>query len=157
MIFKRENFYRTATLVGKLQLLAYFETWMVSCQKHTPKVFYKKTVLKNFAIFTGKNLCWSLLTCKRLQRRCFLVNIVKYFRRPILKAIYERHSWIKQEIINYQTKLFILVKRLRQNLRHNQVYEKFAFRSHHKSIFKTTANYTIVNLICWYNNYNINH
>ena len=24
-------------------------------------VFYKKAVLKNFAIFTGKHLCWSLV------------------------------------------------------------------------------------------------
>ena len=39
--------------------------------------------LKNFSIFTGKHLCWSLFAglqgCnfikKRLQHRCFLVNI----------------------------------------------------------------------------------
>ena len=29
-------------------------------QKQPPKVFYKKCVLKNFAIFTGKHLCWTL-------------------------------------------------------------------------------------------------
>ena len=28
--------------------------------RQTPEVLYKKAVLKNFAIFTGKNLCWSL-------------------------------------------------------------------------------------------------
>ena len=29
-------------------------------QKQPPKVFCKKGVLKNFAHFTGKHLCWSL-------------------------------------------------------------------------------------------------
>ena len=33
-------------------------------QKKPPKVFYKKAVLKNFAIFTGKRLCWSLFLIK---------------------------------------------------------------------------------------------
>ena len=33
-------------------------------QKQTPKVFYKKRFLKNFAIFTGKHLCWSLFLIK---------------------------------------------------------------------------------------------
>ena len=28
--------------------------------KQPPEVFYKKAVLKNFAIFTGKHLSWNL-------------------------------------------------------------------------------------------------
>ena len=52
----------------------------------------KKVVLKNFAIFTGKHLCWSLFLIKfikqRLQHRCFPVNISKFLRIPILKIIY---------------------------------------------------------------------
>ena len=32
----------------------------MSLQKEPPQVFYKKGVLKNFAKFTGKNLCESL-------------------------------------------------------------------------------------------------
>ena len=52
-----------------------------------------KPVFLNFAIFTGKQLCWSLLLIKlqllikacnfiksRLQHRCFLVNIAKFLR-----------------------------------------------------------------------------
>ena len=55
-----------------------------------------KSVLKNFAIFTGKFLCWSLFwtklqACnflkKRLQHRYFPVNVVKFSRTPILKYI----------------------------------------------------------------------
>ena len=33
-------------------------------QKHLPGVLYKKPVLKNFVIFTGKCLCWSLFLIK---------------------------------------------------------------------------------------------
>ena len=55
------------------------------------------TNLKNFAIFTRKKLLLQSLfnkvaglqTCnfitKRLQHRCFPVNIVKFLRKPILK------------------------------------------------------------------------
>ena len=49
-------------------------------QNQPPEVFCKKAVLKNFAIFTWKQLCWSLFLIKlqacsfikkRLQHRCF--------------------------------------------------------------------------------------
>ena len=36
----------------------------VFIQKQPPEVFYKKTVLKNFAIFIGKKLGWSLFLIK---------------------------------------------------------------------------------------------
>ena len=47
--------------------------------------FMKKSVLKNFAIFTGK-----LPTCnffkKRLQHRCFPLNIANLFEEHLLTA-----------------------------------------------------------------------
>ena len=48
-------------------------------------MFYKKAVLKNSAIFTGKHMCWSPCNFikKGLQCRCFPVNIV-----DILKATF---------------------------------------------------------------------
>ena len=58
----------------------------------------KKGVLKIFAIFTEKDLCWnlfikllinSLFIKKRLQHRCFLKNIARFLRTPILKNICE--------------------------------------------------------------------
>ena len=56
----------------------------------------KKSVLTNFAIFTGKHLCWSLFWIKlqafikkRLKHRSFPVYFEKIFRKPILKNIYE--------------------------------------------------------------------
>ena len=68
----------------------------VQCTKQPPEVFYKKTVLKNFAIFTGKHLCWSLFLNKvtglqvvSLQHRCFPVNIAKFVRALALKNISE--------------------------------------------------------------------
>ena len=54
------------------------------------EAFYKNTVLKNFAIFTGKQQCWRLFLNKNidlqacnfiekgLQHRCFLDNIAKF-------------------------------------------------------------------------------
>ena len=62
----------------------------------------KKGVLKNFAIFTGKQLCLiespfnkvrlktSQFIKKRLQHLCLLVNIAKSLRTTILKNICER-------------------------------------------------------------------
>ena len=74
----------------------------ISEKYNEQKVFYKKTVLDNFAILTEKCLCWCLFlnknaglqACnfikKRLQHRCFLVNIAKFLRTPILKNICEQ-------------------------------------------------------------------
>ena len=55
----------------------------------------KKGVLKNFANFTGKHLCWSLLQAcnfikKRLQHWCFHVKFATFLRTSILKKICER-------------------------------------------------------------------
>ena len=52
--------------------------------------FIKEVILKSFAIFTRKHLCWSLFLIKGLRRRCFPVNIAKFLRTPILKNICER-------------------------------------------------------------------
>ena len=73
-------------------------------QKQPPDVFCKKSVLKNFAMFTGKHLYRSLFSIKlqafsfatlfkkRLQYRYFLVNIAKntFLRTPILRNICKR-------------------------------------------------------------------
>ena len=62
-----------------------FATWLFNyfkqMQKQPPEKFCKKAVLKNFAIFTGKHLHWSLFLIR---------NIAKFFRAPILKNFCER-------------------------------------------------------------------
>ena len=52
-------------------------------RKQPPEKFRKKAVLKNFAIFTEKHLCWRLF---------LMQNIAKSFGAPILKNICERLS-----------------------------------------------------------------
>ena len=59
--------------------------------KQPREVFFKKGVLKNFANFTGKHLCWSLFfnkvadlrVCnfikKRLQQRYVPVKLAKFY------------------------------------------------------------------------------
>ena len=57
------------------------QSFKQSLSKSHSQMFFKIGVLKNFA--TGKHLCWSLFLIKlkkRLQHRCFLVNIAKYLR-----------------------------------------------------------------------------
>ena len=61
-------------------------------QKQPREVFCKKSVLRNFAKFTGKHLCQSL-TCaeacnfikKRLWHWRFPLNFVKFLRIPLLQ------------------------------------------------------------------------
>ena len=61
----------------------------------------KNAVLKNFAKFTGKHLCWSLLliklqnfwsaaSLKKTPTPCFPVNIAKFLRKTFVKNICER-------------------------------------------------------------------
>ena len=66
-----------------------------------PEVFYKQSVLRNFAKFTEKHLCQSLffnkvaglrpaaLLKKRLWHRCIPVNIARFLRTPFLTE----HLW----------------------------------------------------------------
>ena len=74
-------------------------------QKQLPEVFCKRDVLKNFAIFTEKRLCWKLFFNKVaasscviqhcsfikmiIQHMCFSVNIAKFLKTLILKNICE--------------------------------------------------------------------
>ena len=50
-----------------------------------PEVFRKKNVLKNFANFTGKHLCWSLFFIK-----------FNAFRPAILCISYDLHKYVTQ-------------------------------------------------------------
>ena len=61
----------------------------------------KSAVLRDFAIFTKKYLCWSLFIIKRLQHRCFTVNIAKFLRIPILNKICVRLllNWLYEVIV----------------------------------------------------------
>ena len=71
-------------LLGSHKVLA-FAKWLFNSfwkmQKQPPEKFCKNAVLKNFAIFTGKHLRWSL----SLMR-----NTAKFFIAPILKNTCER-------------------------------------------------------------------
>ena len=70
--------------------------------RYNDQVFYTKVIIKNFAIFTEKQLRWSLFLNKnaglqswnfikkRLQHRFFPVNIMKILRTPALENICER-------------------------------------------------------------------
>ena len=74
----------------------------------------KITVLKNFAIFTGKHLCWSLSLKKSKAFRpaallkrdsntgCLFVNIAKFLRKSILKNICE------MVFLHYQSTSFVV-------------------------------------------------
>ena len=48
------------------------------------RMFFRIAVIKNFKNFTGKHRCWGLKACnsikKRVQHRCFSLNIVKVLR-----------------------------------------------------------------------------
>ena len=50
------------------------------CRSSRSQMFFKIGVLKNFAMFTGKHLCWSLFLIKMQAFRCFPVNIAKLLR-----------------------------------------------------------------------------
>ena len=51
------------------------------------RCFIIKDVHKAFAIFTWKHLQACNFVRKRLQYRCFIVNIAKFLKTPILKNI----------------------------------------------------------------------
>ena len=52
-------------------------------QKQPPELLCKKCVLRNFAIFTGKQACNFIK--KETRHRCFPVNFTKFLRTPFLQ------------------------------------------------------------------------
>ena len=61
------------------------------------QMFFKTSVFKNFAIFAGKHLCWSLFLIKlqnwglvfslknRLENSCFPTNIARFLKTAFLR------------------------------------------------------------------------
>ena len=87
-------------------------------------------VLKNFVIFTGKHLCWSLFLIKlqaykfiekRLQNWCFPLHVRKFLRTSILKNISEgllliillvqQFICFRMSLYNYKEKLILRWKK----------------------------------------------
>ena len=50
------------------------------CRSSRSQMFFRIGVLKKFAMFTEKHLCWSLFLIKLQDFRCFPVNIAKLLR-----------------------------------------------------------------------------
>ena len=48
------------------------------CRSSHSQMIFKIHALKNFAMFIGKHLCWSLFLIKLQALRCFSVNIAKF-------------------------------------------------------------------------------
>ena len=64
-------------------------------QKQPPEVFYRKSALKNLAIFTRKDLCWSLFLItfqtwsnETLLKRDFNTNVFQWIFWNILKHLF---------------------------------------------------------------------
>ena len=104
------------------------QMFTMNTKKEPPEVFYKKAVLKNFSILTGRHLCWSLFfnqfvvlqVCnfikKRFQHRCFSVNIAKFLKTHILKKICERLllNNVKPNFSSVYLKMLIFLKTRRK-------------------------------------------
>ena len=117
------RFLKYFTRTNKMQQMLTMNT-----KKEPPEVFYKKAVLKNFSILTGKHLCWSLFfnqfvvlqVCnfikKRFQHRCFSVNIAKFLKTHILKKICERLllNNVKPNFSSVYLKMLIFLKTRRK-------------------------------------------
>ena len=109
-------------------------------KKQPTELFYKKVVLKNFAIFTWKHLCWSLL---------LIQNILAFLRAPILKNICERllhKNWtmkLKQLKIVHKDFNFTLESWV---FLHQYISEKCLFHDWFHLEFVITQN---ISLVSW--------
>ena len=61
--------------------------YFVSC-------FVKKVVLKSFANFAGKQLCYSLFLITRLQYRCFPVNLAKFVQKTFFEDSVQTNAFV---------------------------------------------------------------
>ena len=90
--------FNTNSFYSKVLFLYPLKKWGLLRSSHQ-RCTIKVHVLRNFAKFSGKRLCQSLffnkvaglrpttLSKKRLQQRCFPVNLMKFQRTPFLQNI----------------------------------------------------------------------
>ena len=69
-----------------------YQAQQTSLRSSRSQMIFKIGVIKTFANFTQKHLCWSLILIKlqAFKRRCFPLKFAKYLRTPILKNICKR-------------------------------------------------------------------
>ena len=83
------------------------------CRSSRPEVFSRKSVLRNFAKFTGKYPCLCLraatLLKKRLWYRCFPVNFAILLRTP---SFTEHLRWLLLNVFNFSFFWHFLIRYL---------------------------------------------
>ena len=83
------------------------------CRSSRPEVFSRKSVLRNFAKFTGKYPCLCLraatLLKKRLWHRCFPVNFAILLRTP---SVTEHLRWLLLNVFNFSFFWHFLIRYL---------------------------------------------
>ena len=117
---------------GALDLVRILTSFMSKCglrlsmhlflQKQPPDVFCDKSVLRNFAKFTGEHLCQSLffnkveglkpvtLLEKKLGHKCFSVNFAKFLRTPfIIELLWWLLLFLAQQYVFFKHILYCLV------------------------------------------------
>ena len=75
-------------------------------QKQPLEGFYKKAIFKNFAIFTGKHLCWSLFLINFIKKRLQLTQVFSWeYCKNFKNTYYKEHLQIRESIDRYSGKL----------------------------------------------------
>ena len=112
IIYKTIN--KNFTAINK----GYFKSDCNPFKKQPPEVFYKKTVLKSFTIFSGKQLCWSLFliklkvfrsatSLKRDSNTGGFLWILRNFQEHLFRRTSERCSDIKRNYWNVLLSIFM--------------------------------------------------
>ena len=94
---------------------------------------------KNFAIFTGKHICWSLFFNfieKRLQHRCFPVNIGKFVKNLFWRTSPYACFW--RDFRKWLIRTFILKRRF-QNHPDFVILQKYQSLSNLLELFSATC------------------
>ena len=114
-VFKNKNLFpRSGKRRPSHQQVYLKRTWPIRqflrpkkrCRSSHSQMFFKIDVLKNVAIFTGKDLCWSLLLIELQAFRCFwiLQNCYKqlFYRTPPVTASADVLFYIIQkDVVEY--------------------------------------------------------
>ena len=97
-IMKRSFFSKVAaTMDVKVQI----QTFRTKNQKQPPEVFYEKSVLKKFAIFTGKHLCWRLFFHKETPTQVISCKYCEIFKNIYCKKHLRTAASVKIPFLLY--------------------------------------------------------
>ena len=115
-ILYSDVFFELTHFLPMFQFISMFTSFLEQMNQNVRsnhlQMFFKTSILKNFAIFTGKQLCWSLFL---ISWRPWLTHLTPMFTSDVFRGIDMEH-WAKMGSWKLEMKKNSFIKQLQMKV-----------------------------------------